>query len=238
MTCIDHSKEILSKMKDRVEGICVADPNADCEDCSLKDRLLCKFDKSFANKFLIGNITYRAIATIIALVIGLMTDHWWIAPLYVALVLITFLIFEPRLLCSHCPFYAKPGRTLDCWALRGMPKLWRYHPEPISRSERRAMLFLGGIIDLAPLAFAFYGFIILAFNWMVGTPNMVYTVVLTVLTLTILVVAAYFDKMLRGGTCKICTNFSCAMNKVPDELRKKFLEKNPTMKNAWERAND
>jgi len=47
--------------------------------------------------------------------------------------------------------------------------------------------------------------------------------------------AVSFDKMLRGGTCKICTNFSCRMSKVPEDLMKEFLKRNLIMKEAWEK---
>ncbi len=221
---------------ERVPGICVADPDADCDNCSLKDRLLCRFEKTFANKFLLGNITYRVLATAIAFVVGFHTDQWWMVPFYVGFVLLTFLIVEPRLLCSHCPYYAKEGRTLQCWGLRGMPKLWKFHPEPASTSEKRAMLIFGGIIDITPLAFSLYGFYVLVLDWLTGSVDYIILTTLGGLTLIFLLVAASFDKMLRGGTCKICTNFSCTMNKVPEDLRTEFLEKNPTMKEAWDNA--
>ena len=221
---------------ERVPGICVADPDADCDNCSLKDRILCRFEKALADKFLVGNISYRVLATAIALVVGIHTGQWWMAPFYVGFVLLTFLIVEPRLLCSHCPHYAKEGRTLRCWALRGMPKLWKYHPEPASALEKRTMLIFGGVIDLAPIAFALYGFYVLLLDWLAGSVNLIILASLVGLTLVFFALAAAFDRMLRGGACKICTNFSCGMNKVPDDLRREFLEKNPTMKEAWERA--
>ncbi|MFX0044307.1 MAG: hypothetical protein ACFE8Z_00525 [Candidatus Hermodarchaeota archaeon] len=221
---------------EQIPGICVAEPDADCDNCSLKDELLCRFEKALADRFLLGNISYRVLATAIALLVGFHSGHWWMAPFYVGFVLLTFLIVEPRLLCSHCPYYAKEGRTLRCWALRGMPKLWKYRPEPASALEKRTMLIFGGIIDLAPIAFALFGFYILALEWLEGSVNLIILTSLVGLTLVFLILAAVFDKMLRGGTCKICTNFSCGMNKVPDDLRKEFLEKNPTMKEAWEKV--
>ena len=45
---------------------------------------------------------------------------------YTGVLILTFFIIEPRLLCSHCPYYEKEGKVLKCWALRGMPKLWKY----------------------------------------------------------------------------------------------------------------
>jgi len=39
--------------------------------------------------------------------------------------------------------------------------------------------------------------------------------------------------LLQGDACKRCPNFSCAMNKTPDDVRLAFLAKNPTMAEAW-----
>ncbi|MCK5152481.1 MAG: hypothetical protein KAQ65_11585, partial [Candidatus Thorarchaeota archaeon] len=74
-------------------------------------------------------------------------------------------------------------------------------------------------------------------DWLAGSLDFIILGLLSGLTLIFLVLAASFDKMLRGGTCLICTNFSCGMNKVPEDLRKEFLEKNPTMKKAWDGEN-
>ena len=33
---------------------------------------------------------------------------------YTIVLLLTFMVIEPRLLCSHCPFYAMEGKCLKC----------------------------------------------------------------------------------------------------------------------------
>ena len=48
---------------------------------------------------------------------------------------------------------------------------------------------------------------------------------LIVLTAVFGVLVWYFDKFLRGGACKRCLNFSCAMNKTPKAIHKKFFQK-------------
>ena len=65
--------------------------------------------------------------------------------------------------------------------------------------------------------------------------NIIMFVLLIGVTLVFTLLARYFDKFLRGGTCKICLNFSCAMNKTPEDIRVKFFQKSPTMANAWEK---
>ena len=51
-----------------------------------------------------------------------------------------------RVMCSHCPHYAEPGRTLRCSANYGAAKLWRYRPGQCLSSE--SFLFLGGLITI------------------------------------------------------------------------------------------
>ena len=51
-------QQLRTMKSERVPGICVADPDADCDNCSLKDRLLCRFEKTFAKKFLLYNDCY------------------------------------------------------------------------------------------------------------------------------------------------------------------------------------
>ncbi len=209
---------------------CIAREDSNCIECELNGELICFVDKKFANKFSIGNILYRLLAIEIFIFSGLLIGHWWMLISYVSTVLITFLIIEPRLLCSHCPFYEREGKCLKCWALRGMPKLWRYRPGPINRTEKTLMLILGSFIDLFPFLGSIWGIVYFFMNI---EGNIVLGVGILISTVLFLIVAGYFSKVLLGFACKKCANFSCAMNKVPKEVINKFLEKNPKMKNAW-----
>ena len=56
---------------------------------------------------------------------------------------------------------------------------------------------------------------------------------LIIISIAFTTLAYYLNKLLQGDACKHCANFSCAMNKVPDDIVQKFLDKNPTMKTAW-----
>lgn len=209
---------------------CIAREDSNCIECELNGELICFVDKKFANKFSIGNILYRLLAIEIFIFSGLLIGHWWMLISYVSTVLITFLIIEPRLLCSHCPFYEREGKCLKCWALRGMPKLWRYRPGPINRTEKTLMLILGSFIDLFPFLGSIWGIVYFFMNI---EGNIVLGVGILISTVLFLIVAGYFSKVLLGFACKKCANFSCAMNKVPKEVINKFLEKNPKMKKAW-----
>jgi hypothetical protein len=137
-------------MKNSKPKNCIVDEKSSCSECELNISLLCNFDKKFANRFLIGNTAYRILAIITLMFAGVLTEQYWMWIIYTIMVALTFVIIEPRLLCSHCPFYAKEGKFLKCWALRGMPKLWKYRPEPMSKKEKTTMLIFGTFIDLFP----------------------------------------------------------------------------------------
>ncbi len=209
---------------------CIADENSNCTECEIRGKLICFVEKKFANRFTLSNSVYRLLAIAILIFSGLMIGHWWMVISYVAVLLLTFLVLEPRLLCSHCPYYEKKGRFLKCWALRGMPKLWKYRPEPMNRTEKIIMLIFGSFIDLFPFVGAVWGLIFFGLNYndylFAGIP-------LVICTFLFMVVAGYFSRVLLGNACKKCANFSCSMNKVPKELIDKFLEQNPKMKEVW-----
>ncbi len=212
---------------------CIADDNSNCDECELNDLLLCNFEKKFANGFLFGNIAYRILAIIILSLVGFLMGQWWMVITYLFVVLLTFVVIEPRLLCSHCPFYAKEGKCLKCWALRGMPKFWRYRPEPINKKEKNAMLAIGAFIDLFPYVGSILGIIWFIFNptdnYLIGTWLIIVTIIFTGIVI-------YFSSILQGNACKKCPNFSCAMNKVHDNIKEAFMEKNPIIKEAWKNS--
>ncbi|MCK5140732.1 MAG: hypothetical protein KAQ70_00925 [Candidatus Heimdallarchaeota archaeon] len=212
---------------------CIVDEKSNCIECELNGKLICVVNRQFANRFLVGNITYRILSLTIFVFSGLLIKHWWMLISYAIILPLTFLVIEPRLLCSHCPFYEKEGKCLKCWALRGMPKLWKYRPGPATRTEKTIMLIFGTFIDVFPLVGSIWGIIFFALN---VDNNLVAGIGLIVTTVLFLIIATYFGKVLLGNACKKCANFSCSMNKVPEEIVKKFLEKNPKMKKAWIKA--
>ena len=223
MTITDENVSILPKN-------CIANKDSSCAECEIEGELICFVDKKFANRFTLGNVVYRLLAILIFIFSGLMIDHWWMLISYSVVLLVTFTLIEPRLLCSHCPYYEKEGSFLKCWALRGMPKLWKYRPEPINRIEKITMLIFGGFIDLFPFVGAVWGLIFFSLHYI---NYMFEGIVLVFCTFFFMVVAGYFSRILLGHACKKCANFSCSMNKAPNELIDKFLQQNPKMKKAW-----
>jgi len=182
---------------------------------------------------MLGNTIYRILAITMLVFSGLLIGHWWMVGTYTGMVILTFFVIEPRLLCSHCPFYEKEGKFLKCWALRGMPKLWKYRPGPMAKWEKYLMLAFGSFIDLFPFVGGIWGIVQFARN---PTVQVFAGVAIIATTAVFTVVAVIFGQMLMGKHCKRCANFSCGMNKTPKEIIDKFLEKNPKMKEAWEKA--
>lgn len=72
---------------------------------------------------------------------------WWLAGGGFALCF--FNVWETMILCSHCPFYARKGKTLACLANHGCIKLWKYNPAPMSCFEKRSVFIcsfsIGGV---------------------------------------------------------------------------------------------
>ena len=131
--------------------------------------------------------------------------------------MIFFELWETRILCSHCPYYAERGTTLHCIANYGSLKLWKYRPEPMSSSEK-VQLWLGfAILGGYPFPFMILGRQVL---WAIAA----------------LWGLVMFFWTLREYTCSRCVNFSCPLNTVPKETVDAYLERNPVMRQAWQES--
>ena len=118
--------------------ICTWRPEAECEGCPLADHLKCRFKQGDLFHF-IGMFVTFAIPSFIGVIRG---GYGWYLLGWVAFWLIFFELWEIRILCSHCPYYAERGKTLHCIANYGSLKVWDYHPEPMSASEK-VQLWIG-----------------------------------------------------------------------------------------------
>ena len=155
-----------------------------------------------------------AVPAIIGMVLG---GYGWFLSGWFIFMLLNFFIWEARVLCSHCPFWAEKGHVLHCLANSGVIKLFRFHPEPISRWEK--MQFISIIIILIGYPFPF----ILA-----GAQYIIAGITLTG--------AILFAWAVYTHSCSRCINFSCVFNHVPGYVVDLYLDKNPVMKKAWEEA--
>jgi len=193
--------------------ICTWRPASECEGCPIAGRLKCRFNRGDLLHF-IGLFAGFALPAIIGVIRG---GYGWYLLGWAAFCLVFFEFWEIRILCSHCPYYAEKGLTLHCIANYGSLKVWRYHPEPISKAETVQLVI--GFILLCGYPFPF---LILGrqFAW----------------ALVALWGLVLFFWTLRKYTCSQCVNFSCFLNTVPRDVRDEYLKRNPVMKEAWEES--
>jgi hypothetical protein len=197
---------------------CISKKDSDCNNCSLQSHLDCHFNVKkllrFASSFFFivfvgglglffnGFFLELTIFLLILLIYGIIFFEFW----------------EIRILCSHCPFYAEKGRFLRCYGNYGSFKAWKYHPEPISKSEKYqliigfVLLFL--IVSIPLIFFVIYQL----FYWIIA------------FSLGFVI----FLFIIKKYHCARCFNFSCLFNSKPKEVVDEFLKHNPVMRKAWE----
>ncbi len=182
-----------------------------CQGCPLQSRLQCHFGGKELGRFLAV-----AFAAFIVGGVGIAQLNAWLLAPWIVFCLGYFGAFEIRALCSHCPHYAEPTRSLQCWANYGSPKLWKYHPGPMAVWEKA--VFLGGIAGI-------FG----------------YPLVILALTAQWALLAAFVVLSLGVGAvmlvrmCPVCMNFSCPLNRVDQATREAFFKRNPVVAKAWGR---
>ena len=187
-----------------------------CEDCSLKNIIHCKIRGSDTLLFVIGFLIF-----LIPALIGMVTGGfgWWLVG-YFLYWFIFFEIWENRILCSHCPFYAEDGgkgHILHCYANYGLYKTWSYNPAPMTISHKIQFIIAVAILFGFPLPFLVISqqFLFLAISC-IG------------ITLWLII--------LKKKICLTCLNFSCPFNGVKKETVDEFLKRNPVMLEAWEKS--
>jgi hypothetical protein len=185
---------------------CVSDS---CGGCVVEDSLHCHFRPQDLVHFLSISLP--------GLIVGgagiYQVQGWFLAP-WIALMVLFFGFLEIRVMCSHCPHYAEPGKSLKCWANYGSPKLWTYRPGPMSVMEK--LLFLGGLAAIwaYPLIF-----LVMGPQWL--------------LLVLYCVSAAGLFMTLKMFLCTRCMNFACPLNAAPEATRQDFFERNPEIAQAW-----
>ena len=194
-------------------GLCTWKPAAECADCRIQGILKCRHTWGDLLAFVA-----MTIPAIIAAIAGMVRGGFgvWLYG-WLGYALFFFLVWEARILCSHCPYWAREGRTLHCLANHGVIKIWRYHPEPMSRGERFQFLLGVAILCFYPLPFLLIGGEYL----------------LALITFVGVICCAV---ILRVNTCSRCVNFSCPANAVPKPIVDAYLRRNPVMRRAWEEA--
>jgi hypothetical protein len=186
---------------------CTAENCADCPvskdiHCHFRARDLTAFLLSAAPIFIIGG------AGIVQF------NAWWLIP-WLLMAFGYFGFVEIRVMCSHCPHYAEPGKSLQCWANYGSPRLWKYRPGPMNTSEK--IIFETGLALIVgyPLIF-----LLIDLQWLL-------------LVVFILTVASFFATLKRSY-CSECMNFACPLNNVDEKVRAEFFGRNPMIAQAWQ----
>jgi len=172
--------------------------------------LMCRFDwKDFVGFFL--NFLPFGITAIAGTIYAGYGRWLW---LWLAYSLFFFYVWEARVLCSHCPYWADKSRVLRCHANYGVIKIWKYRPGPMNRSER--IQFVVGALIFGGYPFIF---ILMGREYLLALIGLAAVVGMT--------------NCLIRTACIRCVNFSCPMNAVSKELVNAFLERNPEMLAAW-----
>lgn len=213
-------------------SICTWDEENACLECEIEGKLICKTDKPFRKNFILRHLTFRGTAFLGLIIIGAFLNNWWLTIVYAIGVFLNFAIIEPRFLCSHCPFYAEKGFILHCNTLYGLPKLWKYRPGPITKTEKVIQIISGGFVDMFPIVAFIYGIIIM----FTGSATSTERIALIGITIILILLMIQLNKLIQSEVCPKCPNFSCAMNKVPKSLRDSYIKRNPIMKEKWEKS--
>lgn len=192
---------------------CTWKPITECEDCSLREDLMCRFESRDLVHFLMLLLPFAV--TVIAGTIRArygMLLFWWLAYS-----IFFFFVWEARVLCRHCPMWAEESRVLHCHANSGVVEIWKYEPGPMSKSEQVQFL-LGGLIWFAfPFVFLLIGReYLLIFIGLASAVSGIYS--------------------LWRSVCSRCINFSCPLNNLRKEYVDAYLRRNPAIRAAWERS--
>lgn len=191
--------------------ICTWQDETDCSGCPIDERLNCRFNWNDLLYFLVLFLTPA-----IAAVVGMIQGGYSVYLLgWAGYAIFFFFVWEARVLCSHCPYWAEEGRVLHCLANHGVIKIWRFHPEPMSTWEKIQFLTGAGLLILYP-----FPFLIIAEQYLLG-----------LITLSGIIGFAF---SLKKHVCTRCVNFSCPLNGVPKIIVDAYLRGNPVMRQAWE----
>jgi hypothetical protein len=238
MSCNGHGKGTLKYKDDdwscEVSGMenvtpCTWEDKSICEDCELSDDLNCRYSDYLVSCFRNRHIPFRILGFIVTGAASWAANSLWPILIFAIVTILNFAVIETWYLCRHCPFYSKDGKTLHCITLKGLPRLWKYDPRPITKPERYAMMAVGGFIDLFPIAAGAFGVWVL-FSGGADIPQIIIMVALTV---AMLAGSAYLGKFLGDVYCAKCVNLSCAMNKVPKAVADEYLRRNPSLLEIW-----
>ena len=200
------------------EEICIWKDKTECKDCNLHEKLFCRPKSKYTLYFGVP-----AMFSMIPAGFGLLTSEFelWIRILifsgWMVYLMFFFFVWESRMVCNHCPYFANDEqRTLHCPIDSGKLKTSKYEPGPSSLSEKIQFLIGFAILLGYPLFF-------------LALANQILLLVITIVASVVWII------IIQLKVCTDCVNFSCVLNRVPKSVRQQFFEKNPIIKEAWEK---
>ena len=215
--------------------ICTWNEESGCVGCGLQGKLGCRLDTREFTFFVLNQIPSLVMSFFGLALIGLLTGAWWpMIAFAVVCIALWGLGIETRVLCSHCPYWAEDSKTLHCWALTGSPKIWRYRPEPMSKLEKTTLVLFFLFLLLFPVLIEAYGIWLMSVTY----PEFGLYALLGMIGVTIatIMVGLQFLYVLMYHFCSKCVNFSCPLNRVHKSMVDEYLERNPVMREAWQRS--
>jgi hypothetical protein len=173
--------------------------------------------------FLLPALAFLVASVVGLVVVGRNIGAWWPLLFYATYLVLFFCMLEIWVLCRHCPFYAREGRTLRCPVNYGLPRIWRYLPKPLGRAERFLVLLCFFLIGAYPPALmAWVLFTTHYGSWALA--GLLAVAMLNLGTMSAILVLRY---------CPRCVNFSCPLNRTPKEFVSEYLSRNPILQEAW-----
>ena len=214
-------------------NICTLNPESKCEVCKLNGKLDCKLDKKQQKKSMITVFTFVIIAALGLIFTGFVSGFWWFLGIFIIFIPLFFFVIEPKINCSHCPYYAEKSKFMNCPGNNFFPKLWRYDPKPIKPIEKTGTILGFAFMGLFPLISEIYGLCFVYLN----NPNLTQFIYMGLIIFLILTIISYFIfiSFFLITFCPRCINFSCYFNKVPKSVVDEYLKKNPVIRKAWEK---
>jgi len=186
------------KNENQRENICNVEAIS-CQKCSVNGKLMCKFDIKDTIYFMIPVLS-TWVVWVIGILHGFISGRLntlqliFIFSSYIGYLVFFFQVWENKILCSHCPYYAfEDKKKVKCYANYGIYKAWKYDPAPMSRSEKIQFIIGISIFAAIPLIFLLLAKMYIYFG-------------ITLIFSIIWIVSMHFL------SCSKCPNFSCPLN--------------------------
>lgn len=214
--------------------LCTLDPNSECDACENKNILDCKLNRRQTIVTSLVIYSFIVVSALGLFLVWQISGMWWMLVVFAVFVVVFFFVVEPRITCSHCPFYAEDRVRFNCPGNMLTPKIWKYHPEPMNKYEKLGTLVGFIFFGAFPVFSELYGVWILVAEGHALMDVMVVELVVILLATGLLIVILYAIFLFLF--CRKCVNFSCQFNKVPKEVADRYIKKNPVMREAWEKS--